>query len=506
MRNLIFSLLLITTCVNIEPFVSSGEFGNGANSGDDHAEKEIVLDDLLPESHDQNKEVVSSLEKCDGIDNDNNGETDEPDALGCLNFYLDMDQDGFGVNDNFRCLCKPIHLYTATNGDDCNDSDLMINPNANERCNGIDDDCDGVTDEGLIDTGTECIMGEGSCSAIGYTVCTSDGKGRVCNITGAPAGTPCDDNLNCTYDDHCSGGQPQSTCVGTPYQCPEIQCADLECDGKGGCIAKNVKEGCAIDNICYKDKAINPQNPCLICDAAQSNTEWSKMPDGTLCNADDNPCTVGDTCKDGECQPGTIPFGCLDQKPWTEDICTPSNPVTYSCSHKVSESSCKSYGQWVISGGDFDPNLSSISAEAIQNVNQETACSTKCGIVKIQTHYLSYKFQVVPNQKYVAVAKIFDVACKQGFLSFSFQVTDEKNQALVQPVMPQWKDGTNLWKFVITSSFISNSETVILQITLQSDCCGCKQSCDGCVGNLGLIVDNVRVVAQDCWEILGIKG
>ena len=49
-------------------------------------------------------------------------------------YCVDADQDGA--------------FSDACGGDDCNDSDTLINPKGAEVCNGVDDDCDGATDEG----------------------------------------------------------------------------------------------------------------------------------------------------------------------------------------------------------------------------------------------------------------------------------------------------------------------------------------------------------------------
>lgn len=51
----------------------------------------------------------------------------------CLNEPLDNDDDGYG---DAEC-----------GGDDCDDEDPELNPGTSERCNGIDDDCDGLVDE-----------------------------------------------------------------------------------------------------------------------------------------------------------------------------------------------------------------------------------------------------------------------------------------------------------------------------------------------------------------------
>ncbi len=63
----------------------------------------------------------NATEVCNNVDDDCDGTTDGGD---------DSDGDGFGV-------C------------DCDDSDPDVFPDATEVCNGIDDDCDGQTDEGM---------------------------------------------------------------------------------------------------------------------------------------------------------------------------------------------------------------------------------------------------------------------------------------------------------------------------------------------------------------------
>jgi gliding motility-associated-like protein len=56
--------------------------------------------------------------------------------------YLDVDQDGYGVGNPIAC--------GAGNNTDCNDINANMNPGVIEVCNGIDDNCSGVADEGLL--------------------------------------------------------------------------------------------------------------------------------------------------------------------------------------------------------------------------------------------------------------------------------------------------------------------------------------------------------------------
>lgn len=64
-------------------------------------------------------------EKCDGVDNDLDGEIDEG---------FDLDGDGF-----FTCVKDSKDI-------DCDDSNPKVNPGMAEICDGIDNDCNGIAD------------------------------------------------------------------------------------------------------------------------------------------------------------------------------------------------------------------------------------------------------------------------------------------------------------------------------------------------------------------------
>lgn len=65
-------------------------------------------------------------------------------------YYQDSDGDGFGDPSNFIQSCSPQSGY-VTNNSDCDDNLFGVNPGATEICgNGIDDNCNGSTDEGCI--------------------------------------------------------------------------------------------------------------------------------------------------------------------------------------------------------------------------------------------------------------------------------------------------------------------------------------------------------------------
>ena len=81
-------------------------------------------------------------DRCDGVDDDCDGE----DGYAGL-WYGDSDGDGWGVGSDVSTLCGPPAGYVASAGD-CNDSDASISPSGIEVCDGADQNCDAVVDDG----------------------------------------------------------------------------------------------------------------------------------------------------------------------------------------------------------------------------------------------------------------------------------------------------------------------------------------------------------------------
>lgn len=75
-------------------------------------------------------------------------------------YYADTDNDGYGDASNSINASSPPSGYVE-NSDDCNDADASVNPGATEVCNGIDDNCNGIVDEGVIRTWCVDLDGDG---------------------------------------------------------------------------------------------------------------------------------------------------------------------------------------------------------------------------------------------------------------------------------------------------------------------------------------------------------
>lgn len=92
---------------------------------------------------------ISCTRPANHVSNDNDCD-DTDDQIGSIVlYYVDADGDGFGDADATAVnSCTPI-AGSVTNNDDCDDDDDEVNPGATEVCDGVDNNCDGDTDEGF---------------------------------------------------------------------------------------------------------------------------------------------------------------------------------------------------------------------------------------------------------------------------------------------------------------------------------------------------------------------
>lgn len=92
-----------------------------------------------------------ATEICNMVDDNCNGLTDDddPDVTGQPLWFEDEDGDGYGdmYSDSLACFQPSGFVSDST---DCDDDDDKIHPGATEECNGIDDNCNGVVDEGCV--------------------------------------------------------------------------------------------------------------------------------------------------------------------------------------------------------------------------------------------------------------------------------------------------------------------------------------------------------------------
>lgn len=124
------------------------------------------------------------------VDDDCDGELNEPDAPDARTWYPDADGDGFGGPDG-EASCGPIP-GSIEDGTDCDDGDATVFPGAEERCDGRQNDCDAdwSSDAGRahwvgadgVWTDVASALGAGG-DALAASTWTDDGTLYVCEGT-----------------------------------------------------------------------------------------------------------------------------------------------------------------------------------------------------------------------------------------------------------------------------------------------------------------------------------
>lgn len=97
-----------------------------------------------------------AFETCDGVDQNCDGEIDEEGATGGSTWYIDFDADGYGLSSSTIEACSAPAGYAGLI-EDCDDEDSTRSPGTEELDDGVDNDCDGMSDEDFISEGDVII-------------------------------------------------------------------------------------------------------------------------------------------------------------------------------------------------------------------------------------------------------------------------------------------------------------------------------------------------------------
>jgi len=233
-------------------------------------------------------------ELCNGLDEDCNGSTD--DGFACA----------LGATRACTSACSGA-VGTEACGADCSWLGCLVA----EDCNGVDDDCDGETDEGCGDcVPEETGMCTTTCSTTGARTCQPDGTWGPCDPP-AEACNGVDDDCNLTVDDgfECVTGD-QEACT-TQCDTPGYRVCDGQCTW-GPClpfdeVCNGADDDCDADRdedfACIQGQTIPCDTPCGgvgVATCGDTCTLLSCEPPAEVCNGADDDC-------DGSCDED---FGC----------------------------------------------------------------------------------------------------------------------------------------------------------------------------------------------------
>ena len=135
--------------------------------------------------------------RCDGLDNDCDGQTDEEMGIGS------QCSKGAGI-------CTGSGQWQCGAGGELVCSAVLRPASPSELCgDGLDNNCDGQTDE-TFDIGAQCQAGKGVCKVVGKRICSSDKLAATCSVQPLAAASAeiCANEL----DDDCDGQTDEKSC------------------------------------------------------------------------------------------------------------------------------------------------------------------------------------------------------------------------------------------------------------------------------------------------------
>jgi len=379
--------------------------GDGYGDGDDATTSCSTPSDHVANSLDCDDSDFGvnpdATEVCDGVDNDCDGDVDPDDAEGAVSWYRDDDGDGFGDAGTTVLACDEPSGYTADDTD-CDDTDGAVNPDATEVCDGIDNDCDGVTDpddagdastwygdgdgdgfgdaasstqacevpSGHVSDDQDCDDGDFDVNPDATEVC--DGVDNDCDGVTDP-----DDSADAStwYADSDGDGYGDAGTTTTACEAPTGYGSDTsDCDDSTSAVSPEATEVCnGIDDDCDGDV-----DPDTSADAstwytdsdgdgfgdAASSTQACEAPSGTVSDATD--------CDDSD----------ATASPGQAEVC---DGVDNDCDTEVDEDSALDAGTWHADddGDGFgDAYDASVSCEAASGtVANATDCDDTDGAV-----------------------------------------------------------------------------------------------------------------------------
>ena len=232
------------------------------------------------------------------------------------------DAGPFACDDGNPCTSGDV-----CEGNACKSTAITCYCQSNADCAAKDDGdlCNGVyyCDKSLAKA--DCVFNPASkvfCNKKDDSDClktSCDPKTGGCGLRPTAAGLVCEDNSKCTTATKCDGS---GACAGDKLDCDDKDVCTLDtCDPIKGC--KHDTGNCDDGNTCTVD-ACDPKTGKCSFDAGKLANK--------LCNADDNGCTVNDTCDGkGACKAGAEVICTLPVKQCQKAACVATSAQAFNC-------------------------------------------------------------------------------------------------------------------------------------------------------------------------------